>query len=155
MSRPSKKKQTNYGEELNTLLDKGRFYLHARRFSQALSVYKKALSIASKEQKHRVLNGMGNIYRSSGTHDLKKLRQSVNLYHKAIKDSSSLYHGLYFSNLSASLAALDKWGEAIETAKKAIELLRRDEKKGIPHGNQIKILELEVGLYREHEKREK
>lgn len=131
-----------------------RILLHQKRFTKALKAYKKGLEVAPKDKKHYFYNGLANVNKYiADFHPLTKkyYLKAVNLYHKAIETSH--LNSLYWSNLSHVYARLNKWDEAIKSIQKAIKLLRKEEKMGIKHGNQIKILELERELYKEYRKR--
>lgn len=80
-------------------------------------------------------------------------KEAVKYYEMAIKTAGNRPCGLYWSNLSLAYAKLKDWDNAIFAIKKAIPLLKKEEKEGIKHGNQIKILQLEKMLYQEYRKR--
>lgn len=132
-----------------------RILLHQKQFTKALKAYNKGLKLAPKDKKHYFYNGLANVNKYiADFHPLTKkyYLKALNLYHKAIETSSRL-NGLYWSNLSCVYAKLNKWDQAIKSAQKAIKLLQKEEKMGIKHGNQIKILELEKKLYKEYKER--
>jgi len=80
-------------------------------------------------------------------------KEAVRYCKMAIKTAGNRPCGLYWSNLSLAYAKLKDWDNAIFAIKKAIPLLKKEEKEGIKHGNQIKILQLEKMLYQEYRKR--
>lgn len=132
-----------------------RILLHQKKFTKALIAYKKGLGLAPQNQKHYFYNGLANTHKYMGDfHPLprKHYLAAANLYRRAIKISKD-FNGLYWANLSYVYAKLNEWDEAIKAVQKAIKLLRKEEKIGIKHGNQIKILELEKKLYKEYKKR--
>ncbi len=129
--------------------------LHTKKFKKALEIYKKLLKISTNNQKTSIYNGIGNVFRmlaETSKDSMKYNKKALSYYKKAI-NSNAKYKGLYFSNASYIYGKLKMWDDAIKTSKKAIYLLKKEEKEGIKHGNQIKILELENSLYKEYKKK--
>ena len=134
----------------------GRALLHAKRFSEASKIYKNCLKLSDRKEKHIFYNSLGNIFRYKASYDSKVsilYAKSIKFYKLAISAAPEKRKGLYWSNLSISYACIKDWDKAIGAAKKAISILEKEEQEGTNHGNQIKILNLELKLYKEYKKR--
>ena len=137
-------------KQKNNTIKKGRSLLHRGKYNQAINLYKKGFEKVNNDLKYNIYNGLGNCYRC-----LKEYNKAIKYYKKAIKNKpKDAPGGLYWSNISFCYAQFRKWDKAIEAAKKALSLLKKEEATGIKHGNQLKILDLEIKLYKEYKKRD-
>lgn len=133
-----------------------RVLLHQKKFKDAMRIYKQGLQKATESGKHCFLNGIGNTYRYMADHEKSAAiyyRHSIRAYQSAISLAPKGLKSLYWSNLATTYAELQGWEEAINALLRAIPLLEQEEQRGISHGDQLKILKLELALYREYEKR--
>ena len=140
----------------STTLQLGRILLHNLKFTAALRLYRSLLKAKNAPARHAVYNGIGNAYRYMATYDKSNARQyklALHFNKKALASAPINTRGIYWSNLAITCANLKQWDDAIKAAKKSIHLLRKEEKQGIKHGNQIKILQLEIALWGEYKKR--
>jgi len=135
--------------------ERAQILLRQKKFKEALKSYETGLKLAPKNVKHFFYNGLGNVSRYIADYNSQALncyKKAVQFYQQAIKNADK-NKGLYWSNLSIAYANLKDWDSAIKAIRKAIPLLKIEEKNGIKHGNQIKILKLEERLYQEYKKR--
>lgn len=141
-----------------TTLQFGRILVYNLRFAEALRAYRSLIKTKSKTKdlSHIIYNGIGNAHRCMADHDKSnaaRYRRALKAYQHTINVAPTRMRGLYWSNLAATYAALKQWDKAIQAAGKSIPLLKNEQKLGIKHGNQIKILQLEIKLWREYKKR--
>jgi hypothetical protein len=151
------RKALRYRENAEAYRQIARVFLHRRALKQSLAKYKSGLQIVKMKEKHLFYNGIGNVYRCMADFQRESrilYKDSVDIYKKAISLAPKEIRGLYYSNLAASYAGLREWDSAIRAGKKALNLLQQEEERhGIDHGNQLKLLKLEVDLWREYKKR--
>ncbi len=127
-----------------------------RTYRKKLQKILQDLENAPKGNRHIFYNKLANILLEITDHNSiveANYKKAIRLYKQAIKECGKNPSGLYWSNLSFAYAKLNDWDHAIKAIRQSIILLKKEEKNGIKHGNQIKILKLEQALYQEYKKR--
>ncbi len=99
----------------------GEAYEKIGRYQEALEIYQQTIRI--KPDKAGGYAGLGNIY-----FDLERYKEAIEAFRQAIRiePDAELYHslGTVYLILGASYADLDRWGEARDVAKKALDAFK-------------------------------